>query len=135
MTQLEPKRFQFTSADGLSIACVKWSGHHHVRGVVQIAHGLGEHMGRYAELAETLVHGEFVVYGSDHRGHGLTANVLEALATSEPAVLISSWNIWFLLELSRRTSTRTSHTSCCGIVWVLSPHSNLSSTIVIQSTA
>jgi alpha-beta hydrolase superfamily lysophospholipase len=74
MTQLEPERFQFTSADGLSIACVKWSGRHPVRGVVQIAHGLGEHMGRYAELAETLVNGEFVVYGNDHRGHGLTAN-------------------------------------------------------------
>jgi alpha-beta hydrolase superfamily lysophospholipase len=73
MTQLEPERSQFTSADGLSIACVKWSGHHDVRGVVQIAHGLGEHMGRYAKLAETLVHGEFVVYGNDHRGHGLTA--------------------------------------------------------------
>src|SRR4030095_12961124 len=28
-----------------------------------------EHMGRYAELAETLVHGEFAVYGNDHRGH------------------------------------------------------------------
>ena len=47
-----PERFQFTSTDGLSIACVKWSGHHAVRGVIQIAHGLGEHMGRYAELAE-----------------------------------------------------------------------------------
>jgi hypothetical protein len=32
MTQLE--RFQFTSAGGLSIACVKWNGHHHARGVV-----------------------------------------------------------------------------------------------------
>src|SRR2546423_10623879 len=71
MTQ--PKRFQFTSTDGLSIACMKWGGHHDVRGVVQIAHGLGEHMGRYAELAEKLVEGEFVVYGNDHRGHGLTA--------------------------------------------------------------
>ena len=47
-----PERFQFTSTDGLSIACVKWRGHDAVRGVVQIAHGLGEHMGRYAELAE-----------------------------------------------------------------------------------
>ncbi len=73
MPRLEPNRFHFTSADGLSIACVKWGGHHNVRGVVQIAHGLGEHMGRYAELAETLVDGEFVVYGNDHRGHGLTA--------------------------------------------------------------
>src|SRR5439155_27359541 len=73
MAQLEPERFQFTSADSLSIACVKWIGRHHVRGVVQIAHGLGEHMGRYAALAETLVQGEVVVYGNDHRGHGLTA--------------------------------------------------------------
>src|SRR5947209_12291404 len=75
MTQLEPKRFQFTSADGLSIACVKWSDHHHVRGVVQIAHGLGEHIGRYTKLAERWVEGEFVVYGNDHRGHGLTAKL------------------------------------------------------------
>src|SRR5258708_5823013 len=72
-TRLEPTRFLFTSADGLSIACVKWSGEHEVRGVVQIAHGLGEHIGRYAALAEILVRGHFVVYGNDHRGHGLTA--------------------------------------------------------------
>jgi alpha-beta hydrolase superfamily lysophospholipase len=40
---------------------------------VQIAHGLGEHIGRYAELAKVLVEDELVVYGNDHRGHGLTA--------------------------------------------------------------
>jgi alpha-beta hydrolase superfamily lysophospholipase len=67
-----PERFQFKSDDGLSIACVKWGNGHHVRGVVQIAHGLGEHVGRYAQLAETLAQAEFVVYGNDHRGHGLT---------------------------------------------------------------
>ena len=76
MIQFE--RFQFLSAGGLPIACVKWSGHHEVRGIVQIAHGLGEHVGRYAELAETLVHGHFVVYGNDHRGHGLTAKSSES---------------------------------------------------------
>src|SRR5438874_12160126 len=68
-----PERFQFRSDDGLSIACVKWGNGRHVRGVVQIAHGLGEHIGRYAELAQTLADAEFVVYGNDHRGHGLTA--------------------------------------------------------------
>jgi len=47
-----PERFQFKSDDGLSIACVKWGNGRHVRGVVQIAHGLGEHIGRYAELAK-----------------------------------------------------------------------------------
>src|SRR5258705_13378687 len=69
----QPERFQFTSNDGLSIACVKWGGHHNFRGVVQIAHGLGEHIGRYGELAEKLVAGDLVVYGNDHRGHGLSA--------------------------------------------------------------
>ena len=71
MTQ--PKRFEFEATDGLAIACVKWGGPQNVRGVVQIAHGLGEHIGRYAELAEKLVDADFVVYGNDHRGHGLTA--------------------------------------------------------------
>ncbi len=82
MTQ--PKRFQFTSTDGLSIACVKWNGHHDPRAVIQIAHGLGEHMGRYQELAEKLVEGEFVVYGNDHRGHGLTAKPSESFGEFGP---------------------------------------------------
>jgi len=48
-------------------------GHSPVCGVVQIAHGLGDQMSRYAELAETLLREKFVVYGNDHRGHRLTA--------------------------------------------------------------
>jgi alpha-beta hydrolase superfamily lysophospholipase len=73
VTQLKEERFQFTSSDGLSIACAKWTGLHDIRGVVQIAHGLGEHIGRYSALAEILVRDHFAVYGNDHRGHGLTA--------------------------------------------------------------
>src|SRR2546430_9418480 len=68
-----PTRFEFESGDGLAIAFLKWGNSRDVRGVVQIAHGLGEHIGRYAELAEVLTQAEFVVYGNDHRGHGLTA--------------------------------------------------------------
>ena len=80
-----PERFQFTSSDGLSIACEKWRGHHEPRGVVQIAHGLGEHMGRYAELAKLLVEDELVVYGNDHRGHGLTAKPSDSFGDFGPA--------------------------------------------------
>src|SRR3954469_2301641 len=71
MTQRQ--RFQFESTDGFPIACVKWVRPQNIRGVIQIAHGLGEHMGRYAQLAEILLEDEFAVYGNDHRGHGLTA--------------------------------------------------------------
>src|SRR5437667_5880436 len=41
-------------------------------------------MGRYGELAETLVEGEFVVYGNDHRGHGLTAKPSESFGEFGP---------------------------------------------------
>src|SRR3954453_11499210 len=79
-----PERFQFRSDDGLCIACGKWGNGRDVRGVVQIAHGLGEHIGRYAELAETLTQAEFVVYGNDHRGHGLTAKPSGSLGEFGP---------------------------------------------------
>src|SRR6266496_3233573 len=80
-----PERFQFTSGDGLSIACAKWGDHHEPRGVIQIAHGLGEHLGLYAELADFLVEDEFVVYGNDHRGHGLTAKRSDSFGDFGPA--------------------------------------------------
>jgi len=65
--------FRFASADGLSISCTRWDGDRTPTGVVQIAHGLGEHMGRYAALIECLVGAGLAVYGNDHRGHGRTA--------------------------------------------------------------
>ena len=85
MTQLQPEHFHFNSDDGLSIACVKWKTDHRVRGIVQIAHGLGEHVGRYAELAETLAGEGFVVFGNDHRGHGLTAEPSQRFGDFGPA--------------------------------------------------
>ena len=72
-TKTQPHPFQFTSTDGLSIVCARWDSRGPVRGIVQIAHGLGEHIGRYVDLAEYLVQAGLVVYGNDHRGHGRTA--------------------------------------------------------------
>jgi alpha-beta hydrolase superfamily lysophospholipase len=65
-------QFQFTSKDGLQIACARWNNRKPPRGVIQIAHGMGEHIGRYHGLIETLVDAGLVVYGNDHRGHGHT---------------------------------------------------------------
>lgn len=42
------------------------------RGAVQLAHGVGEHAGRYRALIDALVAGGFTVYADDHRGHGRT---------------------------------------------------------------
>ncbi|HTQ49181.1 MAG TPA: alpha/beta hydrolase [Candidatus Acidoferrales bacterium] len=70
---LSPTYFRFTSADGSSIACVRWDSQGASRGVVQIAHGMGEYIGRYEGLIEALVSAGLTVYGNDHRGHGNTA--------------------------------------------------------------
>jgi len=67
------KDFYFTSKDGLPIAYARWDSRGPARGVLQIAHGMGEHIGRYLELIEVLQDAGFVVYGNDHRGHGRTA--------------------------------------------------------------
>jgi len=66
--------FSFTSSDGLRIACARWDSQGPVRGVIQTAHGMGEHMGRYADTIEVLVSAGLTVYGNDHRGHGRTAS-------------------------------------------------------------
>ncbi len=39
-------------------------------GVVQIAHGVAEHIGRYDDFARFLAENGFVVCGNDHLGHG-----------------------------------------------------------------
>ncbi len=41
-----------------------------IRAVLFIAHGLGEHIGRYEHLAGFLNQAGFAVFGTDHRGHG-----------------------------------------------------------------
>jgi alpha-beta hydrolase superfamily lysophospholipase len=47
--------------------------------VLQIAHGMGEHISRYQVLIEQLVRAGLVVYGNDHRGHGRTARSSQEL--------------------------------------------------------
>jgi alpha-beta hydrolase superfamily lysophospholipase len=74
-----------TSTDGLQIACARWSNRKPPRGLLQIAHGMGEHIGRYQTLIEELVHAGLVVYGNDHRGHGRTARSPKELGDFGPS--------------------------------------------------
>lgn len=42
-------------------------------GIVQLVHGMSEHVGRYDEFARFLAASGYVVCGSDHVGHGMSA--------------------------------------------------------------
>lgn len=42
------------------------------KAIVQLAHGMAEHINRYDDFAEFLLKQDIFVYGNDHRGHGKT---------------------------------------------------------------
>jgi len=52
---MNSREFHFASADGLQIACARWNNGRPGRGILQLAHGMGEHMGRYQGLIEAMV--------------------------------------------------------------------------------
>ena len=70
MTAGEEGSFRGTRAR--KIFWQSWSpaGDQQLKGVVTIAHGYGEHIGRYGHVAERLNEAGFAVYGPDHQGHG-----------------------------------------------------------------
>jgi len=61
-----------TASDGLALHTHRWLPEGQPKGVVQLAHGVSEHSGRYARLAEALTSAGYAVYAADHRGHGST---------------------------------------------------------------
>jgi acylglycerol lipase len=57
-------------AGGVELFWQGWLPRGEPRGVLLICHGLGEHTGRYLNVADALVPDGWAVYGVDHRGHG-----------------------------------------------------------------
>ena len=53
-------------------------------GVLQIAHGVCEHIARYDAFARYLAEAGFVVCGNDHLGHGKTSATISDLGWMEP---------------------------------------------------
>lgn len=66
--------FSFKSGNGKNNVYVReWSAEGKVRGIVQIAHGIAEHIARYDDFAHFLAENGFICVGNDHIGHGRTA--------------------------------------------------------------
>ncbi len=60
----------FTATDGTTIHTRRWPATGTAKGVILLIHGIGEHIGRYAHVADALSEAGYTVYGHDHRGHG-----------------------------------------------------------------
>jgi alpha-beta hydrolase superfamily lysophospholipase len=76
---MESSNFRLRAADDVELFVYRWSTTQPPRAVVQIVHGLAEHAGRYARLAQALNAAGYAVYANDHRGHGKTAKSAEDL--------------------------------------------------------
>ncbi len=65
------QEFYFPSADGENrIHGYWWRPDGQVKAVLQMVHGMTEHIGRYDRFANYLTHYGFAVIGHDHLGHG-----------------------------------------------------------------
>ena len=67
------KELSFPSSDGKNTIHAELfipSNTDKIRGVVQLAHGMMDYVGRYGLLAEALTDAGFVLAGNDHLGHG-----------------------------------------------------------------
>lgn len=62
--------FDFAGYNGTRLPVYVWSPEGEVKAVLQITHGMTEHMGRYEAFAEYLVSQGIAVAGFDLRGHG-----------------------------------------------------------------
>lgn len=72
---MKKEEFSYKSNDRLTnIYGVEWIPETEIKGVVQISHGVTEHMGRYEEIANFLTKHGYVVIGNDHIGHGMSTN-------------------------------------------------------------
>jgi alpha-beta hydrolase superfamily lysophospholipase len=67
-------RFTFQGRDGRDIVAYRWTPTGPPRGLVQLTHGMGEHVLRYDAVAHTLTDAGFLVVGQDHRAHGNSAS-------------------------------------------------------------
>ena len=69
---MKTNEFTFPSADGKTqIHAIKWEPEQGgVAAVLQISHGMIEHVKRYEAFAEFLTNQGFAVVGNDHLGHG-----------------------------------------------------------------
>ena len=69
------KEIKFNARDGKILMCSLWDNVPHPVGVVQIIHGMDEHVMRYDRFAIFLNKHGYIVFGDDHRAHGRTAGV------------------------------------------------------------
>jgi alpha-beta hydrolase superfamily lysophospholipase len=64
------ENYEIYSGGSIQLFCTSWQADAPAKAVLFIVHGLGEHQGRYEEMAQKFVNDQIAVFAFDHRGHG-----------------------------------------------------------------
>lgn len=68
---MQTKEIYFTSNDGKSrIHAVEWVPENRPKAILQLVHGMAEHIERYGEFATFMAEHGYLVVGDNHLGHG-----------------------------------------------------------------
>jgi len=107
------REFYYPSSDGVSrVYAREWSPEGAARAVLQLAHGICEHLGRYDDFARFMAGNGVLVVANDHLGHGRTA------AFSPPGTAgRTSSTTWRACGGRRRRPTPACRISCSGTAW------------------
>ena len=74
------KEFYFESSDGMNqIHAIEWLPEGKPKAVLQMCHGMTEHIERYHDFATFLAEHGYYVVGHDHLGHGKSVASAEKL--------------------------------------------------------
>lgn len=103
--------------DGTSLFVRTWLPDGEPKAVVQLAHGMAEHSGRYERLAQDLTDAGYAVWIHDHRGHGDTA------ATPEDEGYFCDDDGWGAAVADMRTVTTAAREAHPGLPLFLMGHS------------
>lgn len=108
----------FPSSDGEHpCAGYLWQPQGEIRGVVQIVHGIAEHMGRYDHFARYLNAHGYVVCGEDHLGHGKTGEAAGQFG------FFARRNGWTLATANVRAFRQLMGEKFPGVPYILLGHS------------
>ena len=110
--------FSFLSSDGMtSIRCREYRPDGEAKGIVQVAHGIAEHIGRYDALARFLSGNGYIVVCNDHLGHG------GSIVPGEEAGTFGKHGVWETVVEDMKTLHDNTATRFRGKPYYLFGHS------------
>ena len=96
---MKTEAFEFAGFDGTNLPAYLWMPDSEVKAVLQITHGMTEHMGRYEEFAQYLQPMGIAVAGFDLRGHGKNSSDPDVASFGENGWVASIEDMRLFYEL------------------------------------